>query len=218
MMDSHGQQMERETAFNKYKSEFTISSCNIFEVLYNKLTTGIEITKQVLGEYFFEKYVLAINDNLENIEATVTNSIDLIYCENQIEYGSFFHFKPLLEKRINELIGPQQPGTVKFETTTNKHPQFDPNLWNNDCFELFKYLFDNYHKRTKRQLTNVWFYLKGNGNSKYNFNATKDQYKDFMLNNYKIKITNFEKALMKWEDKEYNTIDDHRINFEDTLK
>lgn len=217
-MDPYKQQIERETAFNKYKSDFAINSCNIFEVLYNKLTTDIEITKQVLGEYFFEKYVFAMNADLENIEATVINSIDLLYCENDIEYGSFFHFKPLLEKRISELIGTQQPGAVKSEGTINQHPKFDPNLWNNDCFELFKYLYDCYYKSTNRQLTNIWFYLKENGNSKYNLKVTKDEYRDFMLNNYQKNITNFDKAQAKWEDKEYNTIDDHRINFEYTLK
>jgi len=99
-----------------------------------------------------------------------------------------------------------------------QHPKFEPNLWNNDCFELFKYLYDCYYKNTNRQLTNIWFYLKEHGEAKYNLKATKDIYKDFILKNYRIKLTNFDKAQTKWEDKERSTINDHRINFEDGLK
>ena len=218
MIDSFKQLNEREAAYNKYIGYFKGNSFNVFEVLHNTLSVNKETTKEVLGSYFFDLYIKSIKDNLENIEADVKDMRDLLYCENDVEYDSFFHFKPLLEKRISELIGTQQPGAVKFEGTINQHPKFDPNLWNNDCFELFKYLYDCYYKSTNRQLTNIWFYLKENGNSKYNLKATKDQYKDFMLNNYQNKISNFDKAQAKWEDKEYNTIDDHRINFEDTLK
>jgi hypothetical protein len=98
------------------------------------------------------------------------------------------------------------------------HPMFDPNLWNLECFELFKYLYDCYYKNKNRQLTNIWFYLKESGITKYNIKVTKDRYKIFVLQNYGIKITNFDKAQIKWEDQERETINEHRINFEDSLK
>lgn len=128
-------------------------------------------------------------------------------------------YKDYLETKIKFINDqPKQPEAVKLNDVKQPHPKHDPNLWNNDCFELFKYLYDCYYKNTKRQLTNIWFYLKENGNAKYNLKATKEQYEVFILENYQIKITNFDKAQTKWEDKEYNTINDHRINFEDTLK
>lgn len=108
--------------------------------------------------------------------------------------------------------------TIKPFEVKNIHPKHDPNLWNTNCFELFKYLFDEYYKGTKRQITNIWFYLKEYKSKSYTLNATKHLYTDFIKENYKISITNFDKAQQKWEDKEYKKIDEHRQNFEDGLK
>lgn len=101
---------------------------------------------------------------------------------------------------------------------TSQHPKHNPNLWNNQCFELFKYLFDNYYKGTNRQITNIWFFLKEYDPQHYIKKCTKDVYKDFIKNNYKIKITNFDKAANKYEDTEYNSMNEHRAKFEDSLK
>ena len=148
-----------------------------------------------------------INLELERLENLTVNKTD---------------YKILKDRYKEYLIGkqnpPQQPETNKPDEVKNSHPKHDPNLWNNDCFELFKYLYDCYFKTTNRQLTNIWFYLKENGSKKYILKATKDQYKVFIFSNYQIKITNFDKAQAKWVDKECNTINDHRINFEDNLK
>lgn len=108
-------------------------------------------------------------------------------------------------------------GNIKSDKI-NLHPVFDPNLWNRDCFELFKYLFDNYYKGTKRQLTNIWFYLKEQNTGKYVLKATKKKYTVFISDGYKKTIKNFDKAQQKWEDKDRPSIHDHRINFEDGLK
>lgn len=113
---------------------------------------------------------------------------------------------------------PQQLETNKPDEVTTKHPKHNPNYWNTDCFELFKYLYDEYYKGTKRQLTNIWFYLKEYNNQKYILSITKDLYKDFIIENYGIVITNFDKAQQKWEDTEYRKLDEHRQNFEDGLK
>ena len=112
----------------------------------------------------------------------------------------------------------QSKAIIPDEVEMKTHPKHDPNLWNKDCYELFKHLYDCYYKNTKRQITNIWFYLKENGNTKYILNATKEQYEIFILGNYHIKITNFDKAQTKWEDKEYDKIDEHRLIFEDNLK
>lgn len=98
------------------------------------------------------------------------------------------------------------------------HPKHDPNLWNKKCYKLFKYLFDNYYTGTKRQLTNIWFYLKEIDQVKYNLKATKNKYKDFIKQEYKIEIKNFDKATIKYEDTEKKTLIEHRINFDSNMK
>lgn len=159
-------------------------------------------------------FVLDESDFIKS-EIQYLNSIEF---KAKLTYSQTKQFEMYLNLLESKLFHTQQSETVKSKEAKHLHPKFDPNYWNNDCFELFKYLYDCYYTRTKRQLTNIWFYLKENGNPKYNLKATKEQYEFFILENYQIRITNFDKAQTKWEDKEYKTIEDHRINFEDTLK
>lgn len=141
-------------------------------------------------------------------------------------------FKKLLKKindavnieKVKILMNTQNIETIKDESKQgkknyiNKHPEHDPNLWSEDCYKLFKYLYDNYYdmgKRTKRKLINIWFYLSENNPNKYNFKATKDNYKKF-IKNYGVSLTNKDKPSNY--DKEAITMNEHRINFEDSLK
>ena len=67
--------------------------------------------------------------------------------------------------------------------------------YTNNIYKLFKYLFDNYYKDsrrpTKRQLTNIWFYLNEYDKIKYNLKATKDSYTLFIKKYYSIEINEF---------------------------
>ncbi|MCI2228983.1 hypothetical protein MC378_07375 [Polaribacter sp. MSW13] len=145
--------------------------------------------------------VININD--------ATNRLELIFSIVQAEVQ-------------NELktLKPKQIEIKKSDEVKDKHPKHEPNLWSLDCFKLFKYLFDNYYqdsqKPTKRQLTNIWFYLNEYDKIKYNLKATKDSYKDFIKRNYKIELKNFDKAPHKYQS-EYGTMNDHRINYEDNI-
>jgi hypothetical protein len=123
------------------------------------------------------------------------------------------------EVALNELRRdqPQQKKTDNSDEIKKTHPKHNPNLWNSECFELFKYVFDEYYKGTNRQLTNIWFYLKEYQSPKYVLKATKENYKIFIKGYYNKVITNFDKAEQKYPN-EYNTIDDHRQNYENTLK
>ena len=125
--------------------------------------------------------------------------------------------KQELEEVPNMAI-PQQHETIKDDRTSQLHPKCDPNLWNNNCFELFKYLYDCYYKNTNRQLTNIWFFLKYNVDDTYVLKATKDEYGSFILKNYIKTISNFDKSQHKWSEKELPTLQDHRINFEENFK
>lgn len=102
--------------------------------------------------------------------------------------------------------------------SVNIHPEHDPNLWNIECFELFKYLYDNYNKGKIRQLTNIWFFLKEDESSRYAFFATKEKYKIFIKESYQLEIKNFDKAQTKYIEKDLISMNEHRIAHEDSLK
>lgn len=114
---------------------------------------------------------------------------------------------------------------ISFHNASNKkkiikevspHPAFNPNLWNQDCFELFKYLYDHYFNgKTIRQLTNIWFYLKEYHPESYTLIATKDLFREFIKEHYGHTIKNFDKATLKYTEKDKPTMDGHRINFEE---
>ncbi|MGK0414598.1 MAG: hypothetical protein ACJA1B_002825 [Polaribacter sp.] len=123
-------------------------------------------------------------------------------------------FEPLFLKNSIAKETSQQIETKKPDEAKSLHPKHDPNLWSLKCYELFKYLFDNYYKKTKRQLTNIWFYLNEYDPINYNLKATKDDYIIFIKKSHEIKITNFDKAQQKFQ-REYGTINEHRINFEE---
>ncbi|KAB1156087.1 hypothetical protein [Flavobacterium luteum] len=114
----------------------------------------------------------------------------------------------------------QKLETNKPDEVKNLHPKHNPNDWNTDCFELFKYLIDNYYndkKRTKTKLICIWFYLSEYNTEKYNLKITKDNYKIFIKENYEIAITNTDKP-DNYDSKVLNTLHEHRIKFEDSLK
>ncbi|MGJ8685763.1 MAG: hypothetical protein ACSHWW_14120 [Nonlabens sp.] len=134
--------------------------------------------------------------------SALTFNIDELVKELEIEW---FH-----EKKENKLNNYSQE-------IDSSHPTHNPNLWNEDCFKLFKYLHDNYYKSKKRELTNIWFYLKEYDSNKYVLKSTKKDYITFIEVNYKVKIKNFDKAPTKYNEKEYPTINEHRMNFEDSL-
>ncbi|MEG0927925.1 hypothetical protein [Chryseobacterium sp.] len=117
---------------------------------------------------------------------------------------------PKVQSKTIEIANHTAPSEIE-ET----HPPHHPNLWNKPCYELFKYLFDNYYNnKTKRKLTNIWFFLKEKQSKTYIFLATKDMYVDFLKVNYNISITNFDKAINKYDDKDLPSLNGHCINFE----
>ncbi len=103
-----------------------------------------------------------------------------------------------------------------------KHPNFNPNFWNKDAFELFTYLFDNYYdgegsRRTQTQLINIWFFLKEYDPTKYLFNFTKKEFKKFLKVHYKINLFNEDRP-SNYEGMARKIIDGHRLNYEEVMK
>ena len=149
-----------------------------------------------------------IKSDLETLENLNVNLLTFL------EKKQFEFYKNYLKKKNTE---PQQKEIERISNDVkSKHPTHDPNLWGLQCYRLFQYLFDNYYTSTKRQITNIWFFLSEYDKIKYNLKATKDKYKEFIYRNYNISIKNFDKAPAKYL-QEYGTMNDHRINYEDSI-
>lgn len=142
--------------------------------------------------------------------------------EQSDDFNSFVDF--VMRDPDSQPLSKPQLEIIKTETLypseiRNIHPVYDPNLWNVPCYELFKYLFDNYYKNSKkRRLTNIWFFLKEYDPENYALIATKDEYKYFLLTSYDISITNFDKAITKFDEKEMPSLRGHHIYFESKLQ
>jgi hypothetical protein len=161
-----------------------------------------------------------LNGNYYNKIATPTP-----YNKYGEEDGAYFRhilLKPYLLSLLDGEMNTKAENLEPEEDVNNEavwtHPPHDPNYWNLKCYNLFKYLFEKYYKGYIRQLTNIWFFLKEHEPLKYTLKATKDDYIKFIRENYNIEIKNFTKSQTKYSDKDYPTMQDHRIIFESSLK
>ena len=136
---------------------------------------------------------------------------------NITDKRKFREFKEFLELKK---IQANNPETAISNFT---HPKYNPNFGSKETFELYKYLFDNYYnangiRSSKVKLLNIWFYIRDYDSSKYSINLTKEEYFSFIKDNYNVTITNKKKSDFKYEEKEKPSMNNHRIEYEDSLK
>lgn len=171
---------------------------------------------------------------IRDFNYVVRNDEVVEFCLKLINFINTFEIPALMYKGMEEMVimkdklevdivnRVEQPEmfkempSVENRETKHTYPEHNPNLWNLKCYDLFKYLFENYYTNTKRQLTNIWFFLAQNRNDTYKFYATKDAYKAFILEWYAIEIKNVDKAERKWEEKDLPSLKEHLRNFENT--
>jgi hypothetical protein len=94
------------------------------------------------------------------------------------------------------------PKTKSSDLKMVSKSEMNRNHWNENCFDLFYYLVDNYEKKGKIKFINIFYFLKNDvDKKKYAFGFTIDQYKNFILLNFEMKITKFERAEYEYFDK-----------------
>ncbi|MBG6062789.1 hypothetical protein IWX83_002590 [Flavobacterium sp. CG_9.1] len=80
---------------------------------------------------------------------------------------------------------------------------FNRNNWNQECFNLFNFLVDNYEKKGKVKFINIYYFLKNKTDKNvYVFKYTIDHYKLFISSNYEIQFKTFKVAEFEFEDQE----------------
>ncbi|PKP29040.1 MAG: hypothetical protein CVU01_01950 [Bacteroidetes bacterium HGW-Bacteroidetes-18] len=174
-------------------------SSKYLELLSENLKKDYKSFKKAQENKFFLKksdlhfYVSALTD--ENMRLLIYNAKD----KNN-------YLKELIT------LGSAQPISIITDDPNNRDVNL--NHWNEACFNLCNYLIENYHTGIKRQLTNIWYYLKdGLQDENYYFKMTKDDYIEFIEATLKIKLTNFDKSEFKF-DVELRTLNELKKQFE----
>ena len=196
-----------DLALNEFKQEQN----KLLGKIYNDSDAFFEFIKNEVDK--MQKRIEAQNEYLLKYKHLKFGSKenDIKVCEAYIQY---------LKRKKEEVKQPPQTENNKTVEVKKSHPKHNPNDWNTDCFELFKYLIDCYYndrKRTNTKLICIWFYLSEYNPEKYILNITKDNYLIFIKKNYKISITNKDKP-DNYNSKVEPTLHEHRIKFEDSLK
>ena len=215
----------RKVNFNNSSLSFPVNCPDLIPEYYNlSLYNFLEKQKKSLGllynevnqtEKFISNEINRSKDIIENAKESFIKRTQHKFESKELlvnVYESYIYFLEALE--------PKQPETNNTDEVKNSHPKHNPNDWNTDCFELFKYLIDNFYKDSKRTNTKlicIWFYLSEYNPEKYILKFTKDNYKIFIKDNYGITITNTDKP-DNYQSKVLSTLHEHRKIFEDSLK
>ena len=162
----------------------------------------------------------------------VVKNADLVdFCLDLINFINTFEIPALMSKENEETITMKDDLEVEiahrsekpflFESNQSaelntKHPKHNPNIWNARCYELFKYLFENYYSGKKTQLMNIWFFLKSDIGTDYTPNPPRDLYLKFIFEEYEVKITNYDKP-DNWFEKHLPILKGHLSNFEENI-
>ena len=176
-----------------------------------QLPKGYSFTKLIT-----EIAVLQAIDEIARIFANQVQLIGMFYQLNAFEEFKIRTYDPLsledspIFKKLHQLLYPKETSDIDAKTLLNSEPQnvkttdkrFNRNYWNENCFHLFYYLQDNYDKKGKIKYINIFYFLKNNvDKNKYAFAFTIEQYKDFILTNFDIQLTKFEKAEYEYVEK-----------------
>jgi hypothetical protein len=192
---------------------------NIFKYDINqKINFSIELLQYIYGWMVLESKKELIYVIMRELKS-ISNYINDIDINKTIIHTQIIKIKKLTynDEELQDLIN-----SDKFrKPNESKHPStFNPNEFNNDGFELFKYLVENYvlsgkeHGRKKR-FSNVWHFMKNDNysNDFYKIYFTKKDYKSYIKKNYNEVLKNMDKNEDKYIRDELIKLKDHLKNF-----
>lgn len=210
-----------------YRKEYIKENMRVtFLIALDRYCTDFEIKHSMTRDFFYKKCYQSILFKISNSSLWHEPDFGFDIDKEPCKLTFIWNMRIYIEDRSTETKktitpeAPQQPETNKPDEVKKSRPKHNPNDWNTDCFELFKYLIDNYYndsKRTNTKIMCIWFYLSEYNPEKYILNITKDNYLIFIKENYGITITNKDKP-QNYDGKVLGTLHDHRKNFEDSLK
>lgn len=187
----------------------------ISEIMSNILPTLDLMDKEKINS---GKSIEEINSEknllINNVAKNLTAEFENYSFNEKLEY--YKNIIPILIEDFNqkkeEFYINKTKDLFKFESeqdafynsiTNDTLLNYNRNYWNQNCFNLFNYLVDNYEKKGKIKFVNIYYFLKNHvDKKKYAFSFTIDNYKIFISNNYNINITTFRKAEYEFLEKE----------------
>lgn len=178
------------------------------EEIHNELNSIEDVFVDFDNEFIYTG-VLSIHDDIKYSELLKELNIpfisDVFKIIQPIEDEKIRN--SLLSKGIIKILEAQYNAKDKIvdklfsEFSTKINSKFNPNHFNNDCYNLFCYLVNNYKKPGKIKFINIYYYLKDEvKKDKYSFRFIQNDYTKFIKENYNIEIKKYQKAMFDYDE------------------
>jgi hypothetical protein len=140
------------------------------------------------------------------------------YQQAHLNNDVYVKFNPLCLENLDQinnhyriLLG--KPTSTSLNANTSEKSERNPNHFNKECYDLFLYLVDNYHKKDKVKFINIFYYLTYYADKKtYHFKFTQNSYTAFVLKKYSIEPKSFKKEVFDNSSEKY-TLSSHEEDF-----
>jgi hypothetical protein len=130
-----------------------------------------------------------LKNDFDEVLTELQNSVDLKEVEILMKSSEIVNTEPqqsnIIESKVSSL------NDLKINN------DFNANHFNQNCYDLFLYLVDNYTLKDEKiiKYINIWYYLKRNVKKDiYTFSLTQIKYSQFIKEKYTINIRKFAKA------------------------
>lgn len=129
---------------------------------------------------------------------------EIIFEKQKMFYEYFADAKILGDLFVNSLVYEEKLNFI-FDKDLNSlelnvnHPCYNSNF-DLISFRLFMYMLEEYDNKNKNKYANIFIVLKEfSKEGKYHFRFTREKYKKYLLDNFKIKLTKIEKSEYKFD-------------------
>lgn len=142
---------------------------------------------------------LDMNDWLKSTYKLIVNGLpsSKINLQSKSEFLEWYKIKIDLLEKTKLISSNNEPNAIDLSNTNS---DFNLNHFNAVTYNLFKYLIGNYEKNGKVKYLNIYKYLKEINKDSYAFNFNQKTYKEYIFNNYDVRITTFNTANYGYED------------------
>lgn len=202
---------DKELFKNEYiKENLSITFLLALERNYEKFKTKYSIERSFFYKKCYESFVYKFTQSELFNKPDFGFNIDKPCVLTFLNYNKIHFIERSKEQKTEtkEIDLNKEPNSE----TKNQNNIFDPNNFNEGCYNLFCYLVDNYKKKGKIKFINIYYYLKDEVKKDiYSFNFIQSDYTEFIKKNFKIEIKKYQKASMDFDEQKrvLNSLEQH---------